>query len=295
MDYFQWSSSGKSGIGGVIYGIRYFPFRLAKCGRSCPKVPAQNEYIPRYDEKSAISFESACNDEPITWIKPNGLSILVTDRVLLSNVSLDDLDKNHFVRGKTVTMNGQKFRCRVFRYDYEDESSDEWANILSITGKDDSLWHWNKMYFLEADKSLDDIIYGAVRGCISPTFWTDYNFSRREMDVGFRPVLEPMGSSKTLPKHKLDGMDFQLTSLPGDSFCPILQPVCKNIFMDIPAEEVRMYTFVEGQRPIHVGESIKDPTRLTLTDRYFGDEYLVPWVISNGIAVASRAFPKSVL
>lgn len=60
-------------------------------------------------------------------------------------------------------MNGQKFRCRVLRYDYEDESSDEWANILSITGKDDSLWHWNKMYFLEADKSLDDIIYGAVR------------------------------------------------------------------------------------------------------------------------------------
>ena len=272
-----------------------FHFGLLNVAGHAQKVPAQNEYIPRYDEKSAISFESACNDEPITWIKPNGLSILVTDRVLLSNVSLDDLDKNHFVRGKTVTINGQKFRCRVLRYDYEDESSDEWANILSITGKDDSLWHWNKMYFLEADKSLDDIIYGAVRGCISPTFWTDYNFSRREMDVGFRPVLEPMGSSKALPKHKLDGMDFQLTSLPGDSFCPILQPVCKNIFMDIPAEEVRMYTFVEGQRPIHVGESIKDPTRLTLTDRYFGDEYLVPWVISNGIAVASRAFPKSVL
>lgn len=207
-----------------------FHFGLLNVAGHAQKVPAQNEYIPRYDEKSAISFESACNDEPITWIKPNGLSILVTDRVLLSNVSLDDLDKNHFVRGKTVTMNGQKFRCRVLRYDYEDESSDEWANILSITGKDDSLWHWNKMYFLEADKSLDDIIYGAVRGCISPTFWTDYNFSRREMDVGFRPVLEPMGSSKALPKHKLDGMDFQLTSLPGDSFCPILQPVCKIFY-----------------------------------------------------------------
>ena len=147
-----------------------FHFGLLNVAGHAQKVPAQNEYIPRYDEKSAISFESACNDEPITWIKPNGLSILVTDRVLLSNVSLDDLDKNHFVRGKTVTMNGQKFRCRVLRYDYEDESSDEWANILSITGKDDSLWHWNKMYFLEADKSLDDIIYGAVRGCISPTF-----------------------------------------------------------------------------------------------------------------------------
>ena len=124
-----------------------FHFGLLNVAGHAQKVPAQNEYIPRYDEKSAISFESACNDEPITWIKPNGLSILVTDRVLLSNVSLDDLDKNHFVRGKTVTMNGQKFRCRVLRYDYEDESSDEWANILSITGKDDSLWHWNKMYF----------------------------------------------------------------------------------------------------------------------------------------------------
>lgn len=50
-----------------------------------------------------------------------------------------------------------------------------------------------------------------------------------------------------------------------------------------------MYAFTEDGRPIHMDEHIKDPTKLTLTDRYFGDEYLVPWVISNGVAVASRS------
>ena len=48
-----------------------------------------------------------------------------------------------------------------------------------------------------------------------------------------------------------------------------------------------MYTFTENGWPIHMDEPVKDPSKLTLTDRYFGDEYLVLWVVSNGIAVAS--------
>lgn len=36
-------------------------------------------------------------------------------------------------------------------------------------------------------------------------------------------------------------------------------------------------------------EPVKDPSKLTLTDRYFGDEYLVPWVISNRVAVAKQS------
>ena len=53
-----------------------------------------------------------------------------------------------------------------------------------------------------------------------------------------------------------------------------------------------MYTFLEGGKPIHVGATVKDISKLTLADSYYGDEYLVPWVISNGIAIASQSFPK---
>lgn len=53
-----------------------------------------------------------------------------------------------------------------------------------------------------------------------------------------------------------------------------------------------MYTFTENGWPIHMDEPVKDPSKLTLTDRYFGDEYLVLWVVSNGIAVASRTLSQ---
>ena len=50
-----------------------------------------------------------------------------------------------------------------------------------------------------------------------------------------------------------------------------------------------MYSFMEGQHPVCIGERVKTPVKLTLTDRYFGDEFLVPWTISNGVAVASQS------
>ena len=53
-----------------------------------------------------------------------------------------------------------------------------------------------------------------------------------------------------------------------------------------------MYTLVENGRPIHMDEPVRDLSKLTLTDRYFGDEYLLPWVISNGVAVAARALSQ---
>lgn len=53
-----------------------------------------------------------------------------------------------------------------------------------------------------------------------------------------------------------------------------------------------MYTLMEGGHPIHFEAAIKDANKLTLTDRYFGNEYLVPWVISNGVAVAAKSILK---
>ena len=53
-----------------------------------------------------------------------------------------------------------------------------------------------------------------------------------------------------------------------------------------------MYTLMEGGHPIHFEAAIKDVSKLTLTDRYFGDEYLVPWVIYNGVAVAAKSILK---
>jgi len=129
-----------------------------------------------------------------------------------------------------------------------------------------------------------------VRGYLSPRFWDYLDATTRGVDVGFRPALEPLASDTPTPNIKLDGIDFQLASLPGGGFCPILQPVNKDVFTNIlVGHQVQMYTFMEDGCPVHLDEAVKGVCKLTLTDRYFGNEYLVPWTISNGVAVASRA------
>lgn len=104
----------------------------------------------------------------------------------------------------------------------------------------------------------------------------------------FVPLLNLWPLTPRPPNIKLDGMDFQLASLPRGGFCPILQPVNKDVFTNIlVGHQVQMYTFMEDGCPVHLDEAVKGVCKLTLTDRYFGNEYLVPWTISNGVAVAS--------
>lgn len=53
-----------------------------------------------------------------------------------------------------------------------------------------------------------------------------------------------------------------------------------------------MYTLMENGHPIHMDEQVRSVTKLTLTDHYFGDEFLIPWVISNGVAVVNQSLPQ---
>ena len=147
------------------------------------------------------------------------------------------------------------------------------------------------MYFWGANVTVFEASYCAVRGYHSARCWDYCDATYRTASVGFRSVLEPLPSDVPTLNINLDGAGFQLSSLPGrNAFCPILQPIQEDIFKDIPVgDKVRMYTFLEGGKPIHVGATIKDISKLTLTDRYYGDEFLISWVISNGVAVASQS------
>ena len=257
-----------------------------------PKQPTKDGDIPSYDGKAAISIGSSEKSEGITWVKPNGRNLLITDRVLLNKISWEDLDKNGFVEGKSMLINGQYFRCRLLQVGEDENVPNEWDTILYETCEDNTLWHWSEMYFWGADISALEASYRAARGYHSARFWNDSNCAmNRYANVGFRPALEPLPSDSPIPNVNLDGADFQLTSLPGgDGFCPILQPTQGNVFKDISVGgKVRMYAFTEDGYPIHMDKPVKDPSRLTLTDRYYGDEFLIPWAISNGVAVASKS------
>lgn len=248
--------------------------------------------IPWYDEVSVVAIGPA-KEEPISWVKPNGMNLLIADRVLLANISWEDLAKNSFIRGKQTTIGGQRFRCRLLQIGAEPDAPNEWDQALNITGVDNFVWHWKEMLFwgLEAMPKQENL--HAVRGQ-SPNHWTCLSSTRTD-DIGFRPALEFLGAEDETPNCTLDGVDFHLSSIPGGEwFCPILQPIQKDIFKDIPDNrQIKMYTLLKNGHPVYTDAFLpdvtSDTTRLEITDRYFGDEYLIPWTISNGIAVANQS------
>ncbi len=267
------------------FGVLYLGNKI----QYTPQIPTSIGDVPQYDGQATISIGAAKNKKNITWVKPDGQNILISDRVLLVTVSWDDLERNGMVSGKLIVIDGQFFNCRLLQVGKSDGVPNEWDKILDETGEDDTLWHWNNACFWGQEKPTDVASRRAVRGYFSARYWNSNTATNRYVSVGFRPALEPLPSDTPTPNIKLDGIDFQLTSLPGGNFCPILQPVNKDVFSDIMVgSEVRMYTFLNNGHPIPFGEPVKDASKLTLTDRYFGDEYLIPWTISNGIAVASH-------
>lgn len=259
-----------------------------------PKQPTHDGDIPQHDGKSRISIEPGKSDEAISWIKPHGANLLIADRALLGNISWDDLDKSGLVAGRTILLHGGFFRCRLPQIGEDKNLPNEWDKAMDEAGEDNGLWNWHNMCFWGAEVSARTETFRAARGTVSTRCWLHFHSSQRSVGIGFRPVLEPLSSDVPIPNIRLEGADFQLSSLPGgEGFCPILQPMQGNVFGDIPVgSKVRMYTFTENGRPIHIDEPLKNPSRLTLTDLYFGDEYLIPWVVSNGIAVASRTLSQ---
>ena len=271
------------------FGVLYLGNKI----QYTPQIPTSIGDVPQYDGQATISIGAAKNKKNITWVKPDGQNILISDRVLLVTVSWDDLERNGMVNGKLIVIDGQFFNCRLLQVSKSDGVPNEWDKILDETGEDDTLWHWNNACFWGQEKPTDVASRRAVRGYFSARYWNSNTATNRYVSVGFRPALEPLPSDTPTPNIKLDGIDFQLTSLPGGNFCPILQPVNKDVFSDIMVgSEVRMYTFLNNGHPIPFGEPVKDASKLTLTDRYFGDEYLIPWTISNGVAVVNKSLIK---
>lgn len=256
-----------------------------------PEQPTNYGDVPQYDGKATISFETFDPEDGITWIKPNDSNVLIADRVLLANVSWKNLNKHGFVEGSPVSFNGTRFLCRLLHVGNDRNVPNEWDKILDETDEGNALWHCADMYFWGAEVRACHTYTNVIRGYHSTRYWYFYDAACRDMSIGFRPTLEPLPADAPTPNINLDGMDFQLSSLPGgEGFCPILQPTQENAFKDIPVgDKVRMYTVTENGLPIHMDEPVKDPSRLTLTDRYYGDEFLIPWTISNGVAVASTS------
>lgn len=161
-------------------------------------------------------------------IKDGDKTLLICDRVILVSVSWDDLNGQGYVTGKTITIDGTKYKCRLLTggsnrrnndwYAGGTPTNNEWDRFITreevITGlpapvssdldtnlnttdhnsTHNQLWHWVGVYSWCQETWAENASFRAYRGFNSARRW-DYDSSGyRSVYVGFRPVLEVLNT-----------------------------------------------------------------------------------------------------
>ena len=151
-----------------------------------------------------ISFGDSTPGQEISWVRMQS-GLLVADRCVCTNISWEDLDKEGFVFGTLVTINGETYLCHCLKVGAKEGETNEWDAALDETGEGNDLWHWKNKYFWgqetsEQGASLErGALLRAVRGCPSARFWYHHGASYRSVYLGFRPALEYLGSVSYSP------------------------------------------------------------------------------------------------
>lgn len=161
-------------------------------------------------------------------IKDGDKTLLICDRVILVSVSWDDLNGQGYVTGKTITIDGTKYKCRLLTggsnrrnndwYAGGTPTNNEWDRFITreevITGlpapvssdldtnlnttdhnsTHNQLWHWVGVYSWCQETWAENASLRAYRGYNSARYWGDDSSGNRLVNVGFRPVLEVLNT-----------------------------------------------------------------------------------------------------
>lgn len=286
-----------------------------------PQKPGAKGNICGYNGKSIITIIDTGQwpTHTITWIKPDGLPIFIADRPLLVNISWNELEANGFVQGKKLWIDGFPYRCRLVRVGPFMEAN-EWDRALDATEsskQSEKLWHTDKVFFWGSVPATDSVCKEdndcprTLRGNYNPRTLQSMPAGHKSAAVGFRPAVEPIPIRSLNPQKyvQLDGFDFLITQVGSGGVedssglsggYPILNPrnaATVHMLDKIPnGTGCRMYTLLKEGKPVNM-ETKTTPvfqkgTVCTLTDKFFGEKYLIPWNIVNGVAVAQRRLFK---
>ena len=161
-------------------------------------------------------------------IKDGDKTLLICDRVILVSVSWDDLNGQGYVTGKTITIDGAKYKCRLLTggsnrrnndwYAGGTPTNNEWDRFITreevITGlpapvssdldtnlnttdhnsTHNQLWHWVGVYSWCQETWAENASRRADRGFNSARYWDNTSAGSRFVFVGFRPVLEVLNT-----------------------------------------------------------------------------------------------------
>jgi len=273
-------------------------------------IPSYNSLNSQNSTPGSIKISDTKPGSGISWVKPDDMNLFIADRSLLVHVSWSDLEQNGFIPGCQITIDGKYYLCRLLQVgtpnteEIENESS-EWQQILEKTTEADGVWHWNKCYFWGHEKK--DRYYCMATGYHGPFCLSLERHNARCSFIGLRPVLEPLPSvpHPLSQRIMLDGQEFILSQLPGatrEVFYPTIYPACStqlNTFKSIPdGNIIKMYSILLNGKPVRQDVATREveadlsKAAITLTDEFYGEKFLIPWVISNGVAIASRPLLK---
>lgn len=162
----------------------------------------------------------------LNWVEVEdaGRRILVCDRVILVRVSWDDLEAEGYVRGREVSIDGQRYSCRLLsggtRFKQTENAyaggdpDNEWDRIVGDPATSDGalrpaarakgdpldrtaledphnkLWNWFGAVSWTREPYALEATARVCRGFHSAGFFYLNTRSHRHEDIGWRPVLE---------------------------------------------------------------------------------------------------------
>lgn len=282
-------------------------------GQALQSITDNSRLRPQYDGKSDVVFGDTQEGSAITWVKPDGVEYMVADRTLLCNISWVELDRLGYVegysgyaQGRMVIIDGRLYHCRLLEED-EFILDDEWTVALLHTNIKKELWHWQDTQFWmrrTRGKSYIPITSGGKRCNITEEMGPETT----QTTIGFRPALFP---AKVDMLYRggclaLDSQPFQFylaTSGTGSDqgMCLVLAPVQSSRLMVHNSailsgleghKSLKMYTLLMEDIPVpQDGRSpvkYKPGAHLTLTDRFYGEKYLISWDVVDGLAFSTE-------
>ena len=188
-------------------------------------------------------------------IKDGDKTLLICDRVILVSVSWDDLNGQGYVTGKTITIDGTKYKCRLLTggsnrrnndwYAGGTPTNNEWDRFITreevITGlpapvssdldtnlnttdrnsAHNQLWHWVGVYSWCQETWAENASFRAYRGYNSARIWNYGTATIQRASVGFRPVLEILNTDPLISDSDRDlgdkNSNFTITYTVDDS------------------------------------------------------------------------------
>jgi len=114
----------------------------------------------KYNPGQAISIGETAQGKEIHWVVVNDM--LIADRCILTEVSWDDLDAQSLVFGKGVSIGGFSFTARLLQVGTKEDAPNEWDSALDTVGEDNSLWHWEDMFFWGQEAATGTASSGSI-------------------------------------------------------------------------------------------------------------------------------------